>query len=368
MVERHDPGKEVSHYLDELLSDPESESTSEAVSHSSLQEHSSEKVVHASEPKIDSATSALLHEKDIVSADQVSNQSGGKLEPTSNFNDHLKKIPDDDKESSKAINARKRQEQTSNYKNTGLEQETPGLKPEQKQKLQKLLNQNVIDVDSQSFLDTESLNSSNAQESSQESHTALEDSRPAVTSQVQVEAPENESEEGESLTAIDDFSSIAHYLEWQENGRPLWAQSDFDALLFQVGGLNLAVPLIVLGHIHNINNDLNHIFGQKKWFLGLLNTPMGKIKTVDTALFVMPEKYDPAMAKDVEFVITIDGVQWGLAVKSVNQPVCLKPSDVNWRTERSKRPWLAGTVKSKMCALIDIPQMAKMLAEHEKTG
>ena len=364
MVEPHDPGKEVSHYLDELLSDPESESFGEVVSDGSLQERSNDKIVHVSEPETGSPAATLLNKKITSPQGNESNASGASTEASADFGHYLKEIPDDDQKASQTIDPQKQQEQTSNYKTIKLEQQAPGLKPEQKQKLQKLLNQNVVDVDSQSFFDQENLNRSD----SRELDARLDNSGPAETSQAKVAASEDASEASESVTAIDDFSSIAHYLEWQENGRPLWAQSDFDALLFQVGGLNLAVPLIVLGHIHNINNDLNYIFGQKKWFLGLLNTPMGKIKTVDTALFVMPEKYDPSMAKDVEFVITIDGVQWGLAVKSVNQPVCLKPSDVNWRTERSKRPWLAGTVKSKMCALIDIPQMAKMLAEHEKTA
>jgi len=59
-------------------------------------------------------------------------------------------------------------------------------------------------------------------------------------------------------------------------------------------------------------------------------------------------------------------VPWGLAVDEVNQPITLEPDDVKWRGERSKRAWLAGTVKQHMCALIDIPVMGQMLEQQDK--
>ncbi|SMF36642.1 purine-binding chemotaxis protein CheW [Alteromonadaceae bacterium Bs31] len=161
--------------------------------------------------------------------------------------------------------------------------------------------------------------------------------------------------------------SINSVLEWAENGRPQWAQERFDALLFDVGGLTLAVPLIALGQIQNIGEELTPIFGQSDWFMGLLNTPQGQVRTVNTALFVMPEKYSDKFVETAKYVISIDGLPWGLAVDSVNQPISLDPADVKWRSSRSSRPWLAGTVKSAMCALIDIPQMGAMLRASESS-
>lgn len=175
------------------------------------------------------------------------------------------------------------------------------------------------------------------------------------------------------LTKVDTAEqvSVAHsihrLLDWADNGRPIWAQERFDVLLFGVSGLTLAVPLVALGQIQPIGEGLTPIFGQSKWFMGLLPTNAGKIKTINTALFVMPEKYSDTFLETAKYVISIDGLSWGLAVDSVNQPVSLSPDEVKWRGERSKRPWLAGTVKSSMCALIDIPQMAKLLMESDKS-
>ena len=157
-------------------------------------------------------------------------------------------------------------------------------------------------------------------------------------------------------------------LEWLENGRPQWAQSRFDVLLFGVSGLTLAVPLVSLGQIQLMTDELTPLFGQADWFMGLLPTPAGKIRTVNTAKFVMPERYDENFVKTAKYVVSINGVPWGLAVDSVNQPISLHPDDVKWRSDRSKRPWLAGTVKEHMCALLDIPRIGQLLIEADKNA
>ncbi len=155
-------------------------------------------------------------------------------------------------------------------------------------------------------------------------------------------------------------------LAWLENGRPQWAQQRFEVLLFKVSGLTLAVPLIALGQIQPLTDELTPIFGQADWFMGLQPTPVGKIRTVNTAKFVMPERYDERFVETAQYVISIDGLPWGLAVDSVTQPITLDPEEVKWRSERSKRAWLAGTVREHMCALLDIPMMGKMLMETDK--
>lgn len=150
-------------------------------------------------------------------------------------------------------------------------------------------------------------------------------------------------------------------VSWLDNGRPPWAQSRFEVLLFRVSGLTLAVPLVALGQIYPITEQLSPLFGQADWFMGLQPTPQGQIRTVNTAKFVMPERYDPAFERSARYVLSINGLPWGLAVDAVNQPVALEPDEVKWRSDRSKRPWLAGTVKERMCALLDIPTMGQLL-------
>ncbi len=157
-------------------------------------------------------------------------------------------------------------------------------------------------------------------------------------------------------------------LSWADNGRPQWAQERFEVLLFEVAGLTLAVPLISLGQIQPLTDELTPLFGQADWFMGLLPTPGGKIRTINTAKFVMPERYQDSFLDAARYVVSINGLPWGLAVDEVNQPITLQPDDVKWRGERSKRPWLAGTVKEHMCALVDVATMGQLLSEADKAG
>jgi purine-binding chemotaxis protein CheW len=191
-------------------------------------------------------------------------------------------------------------------------------------------------------------------------HLTVPDPIPAETISEVLDSPADDS------VAAEDFSYQAKDLEWLPNGRPAWAQGRFDVLLFDVSGLTLAVPLISLGQIQPITDALTPLFGQADWFMGIQPTPAGKIRTVNTAKFVMPERYDETFLESAKYVISIDGVPWGLAVDSVKQPVTLAPDDVKWRGERSKRPWLAGMVKDRMCALLDVPRIGQLLMEAER--
>ncbi len=198
--------------------------------------------------------------------------------------------------------------------------------------------------------------------------------QPTVERSIQVKSPvhcQDIDSEASRDTDDDDLHSGFHkaespLLQWSDNGRPIWAQDRFDVLLFQVAGLTLAVPLIALGHIHPITDELTPIFGQADWFMGLQPSPNGRIRCVNTALFVMPDRYNPDFVQTAKYVVSIDGMDWGLAVDQVQQPNTIDPNEVTWRSKRTKRPWLAGTVKAAMCALIDVPQMGKLLCDSER--
>lgn len=151
------------------------------------------------------------------------------------------------------------------------------------------------------------------------------------------------------------------------DGRPGWAQSGFDCLLFSVNGLKLAVPLVLLGSVHPLDQALTPLVGRPAWFMGLLGRGGRNTRVVDTARWVMPERYQGASHASYGFVIRLDDSDWGLACDEVAQSFRLEPDQVKWRSEDGRRPWLAGTVKSQMCALLDVGEFARMLARAERT-
>ncbi len=149
---------------------------------------------------------------------------------------------------------------------------------------------------------------------------------------------------------------------------PVWREQAFEALLFDVGGLKLAVPLVLLGTIYPLEDEITPLFGQPDWFLGILATQAGNIKVLDTARWVMPERYTPDLKDSLSFVISVEGYDWGMAVHGVHQSIRLEPDQIKWRSQQGKRPWLAGTVIDHMCALLDVSALAELIVANGGTA
>ncbi|MEB0045411.1 MULTISPECIES: CheW domain-containing protein [unclassified Pseudomonas] len=149
----------------------------------------------------------------------------------------------------------------------------------------------------------------------------------------------------------------------ETDGRPSWAAEPFECLLFDVAGLTLAVPLVCLGSIYSLaGHELTPLFGQPEWFLGILPSQAGNLKVLDTARWVMPDRYRDDFRQGLQYIISVQGYEWGLAVHQVSRSLRLDPNEIKWRSHRGQRPWLAGTVIEHMCALLDVSELAELIA------
>lgn len=148
--------------------------------------------------------------------------------------------------------------------------------------------------------------------------------------------------------------------------RPDWSGAPFECLIFTVAGLQLAVPLILLGAIHRIEEEIRPIPGSPRWYMGIRPDRDQNLRVVDTAEWIMAGRVPEKARDNYRFVIRLDNSEWGLACDDVAQSFTLKPDEVRWRSARSKRPWLAGTVIDHMCALIDVRTMADLLVRAER--
>jgi purine-binding chemotaxis protein CheW len=147
------------------------------------------------------------------------------------------------------------------------------------------------------------------------------------------------------------------------DARPAWAAEPFECLLFDVAGLTLAVPLVCLGSIYPLaGHELTPLFGQPNWFLGILPSQAGNLKVLDTARWIMPDRYRDDFRQGLQYVISVQGYEWGLAVHQVSRSLRLDPNEIKWRSHRGQRPWLAGTVIEHMCALLDVAELAELIA------
>lgn len=143
-----------------------------------------------------------------------------------------------------------------------------------------------------------------------------------------------------------------------------YREGNFQALFFNVAGLTLAVPLIELGGIHKVDKTTS-LMGKPDWFKGVMLYRDEKINVVDTALWVMPEKCDETLKNSLnyQYIIMLSNSRWGLMAENLVDTVVLNQEEVKWLDSSNKRPWLAGLVKDKMCALLDVDSLIELLNE-----
>lgn len=135
--------------------------------------------------------------------------------------------------------------------------------------------------------------------------------------------------------------------------RPDWTQTPFSCLLFEVGGLRIAAPLIDLGGITMLT-EITPIFAQPDWFMGILRWNGRNIKVIDTARLIMPGQQKDSDDKRYQCVLMLEGTDWGLAIGKASESLTIAPQAVRWRSNLASRPWLLGTVAEQMCALLDV--------------
>ena len=150
--------------------------------------------------------------------------------------------------------------------------------------------------------------------------------------------------------------------------KPLdWRSSQgVECLIFKVAGLKLAIPLSLLGGVHNASDKITPLFGQADWSLGVWQSDEQKLTIVDSAQLIMPERGISLSDQGFGFVIQLDRSHWALACQEICDTITLVYDSIKWRGDNSKRPWLAGTVIDEMCALIDVPNLMDMLEDNTR--
>ncbi len=143
---------------------------------------------------------------------------------------------------------------------------------------------------------------------------------------------------------------------------PDWMQAPFQCLLFKTAGLTLGIPLFKLNGITPWSSSITPMPGHSPSFLGLLPHLGKQVKVIDTAQVVMPKQKS---STEHRYIVLIADGEWGLTCESVSEVVTLNPDQVRWRSPQGVRPWLAGMVKDRMCALLDADGLAALLGSGE---
>ena len=136
----------------------------------------------------------------------------------------------------------------------------------------------------------------------------------------------------------------------------------FQVLLCKIANLTIAVPLLELGGIHQLDK-ISTIAGKPDWFKGILIKGDVKYQCIDATHWIMPEKFSAGSLEkiDYKFAIQLGKTPFVLCCDSVSTTIELTKDEIKWRIDDKKRPWLAGILKDKMCALIDGARMVQVV-------
>lgn len=154
---------------------------------------------------------------------------------------------------------------------------------------------------------------------------------------------------------------------FEEDGRipviPDWGLQAFQAMVFKVCDLSLAVPLPMLEGVVEWRAG-----AEGGICLGEYQHKGRPVTVIDMARLI----FTPGQLADigrtdarqrVTRIILINEGPYALACDSVHEVLTLPAERVRWRSTRTRRQWLAGTMLEEMMVLLDTDSTAKIISD-----
>ena len=149
---------------------------------------------------------------------------------------------------------------------------------------------------------------------------------------------------------------------------PDWGRQPFAAMVFKVRDLSLAIPVQELAGVIDWQAARVEQQAGAMLLLGQTDYAGQAVKVVDTARFIFPDSKLAALAEQggqhkLSRIVLINNGKIGLACDEVYELIDIQPSQVTWRSELTRRKWLAGTMLEEMIVLLDSATTADILAD-----
>jgi purine-binding chemotaxis protein CheW len=135
-------------------------------------------------------------------------------------------------------------------------------------------------------------------------------------------------------------------------------------LLCEIGEMKLAVAVDALNNIlHWPESGLNQLPGSADWQLGVLSQQREHTRVIDIRQFL--DKDANADAPPAGYILLVDERRQGIACDRINQIVQIDSDDINWRRDRSQRPWFTGVIADSMHSIIDIGELLTAIEQQK---
>jgi purine-binding chemotaxis protein CheW len=131
--------------------------------------------------------------------------------------------------------------------------------------------------------------------------------------------------------------------------------------MIRVSGMTLGVPTAAIDNIVALDSLTVTATIASDCSSGCYTEGATRIAIVDTARLLLPDQATRPSPQS-RFLLRLKNQPWALSCEVVDATFTPNPDAVNWRGANSKRLWLAGTVRDPGCALLDIPELLKLLA------
>lgn len=145
-------------------------------------------------------------------------------------------------------------------------------------------------------------------------------------------------------------------------GCPSWAETPFQVLRFDIGGLQLALPLFKVVGIYQWPQGVGQLAAPRPGIVGLADFGVGETELVDPYELVVGR---PPGARQFSKVVVLTPGTFGLACRFVERILTLSADDVHWRSAQTRRPWLLGTAVQHQCALVDVDVLLRPFASAQ---
>jgi len=131
---------------------------------------------------------------------------------------------------------------------------------------------------------------------------------------------------------------------------PAWGRNAFRVLVFGIGGVDFAVPLLLLKAVGRVDGPIRQVPGQPDWHRGIHHFREQALVVVD----IGPLLGLGVHCADPGYLLLIGDGRFAIACDALGEAPSAEPEAVRWRrAEGRRRTWLAGLMVGEMCVLLD---------------
>jgi purine-binding chemotaxis protein CheW len=130
---------------------------------------------------------------------------------------------------------------------------------------------------------------------------------------------------------------------------PVWARNGFRALLFRIGDLDFAIPLLMLRAVARLELPLRQVPQQPAWHRGVTHYRGDALAVADLGVLLGIA----AGCEAPRYLLLLGDGRVAIGCDALGEAPGLDAGAVRWRRGGDDKAWFAGLLSAQMCVLLD---------------